>query len=276
MRRGALLGLLPVVWLGALLGCEKQDATRRTKDPDPVPAPVPLARDASTIDPHDPTCDVVIKVTTDGLWLGADQGVRCFKARIHGAPDLAWLEEELTALRTAIHEDCGSSLEIAAEPNVEYQDVVAAMDVAIKTRFIDVGLTEPTKLAIQFGLPATTPARCKTPTRVAPKPMPWRPAPPPSSVQDRLTSSPVVVISETTISVSGKDVNDRKEVMTVAQAKQGGDVLAPLLAALPKITTEGLVILQADEATDARVINRVVTTAKSAGYNNVLFAVKRR
>jgi len=37
---------------------------------------------------------------------------------------------------------------------------------------------------------------------------------------------------------------------------------------------EGLVILQADEDTDARVITMVVTTAKYANFDNVLFAVK--
>lgn len=39
---------------------------------------------------------------------------------------------------------------------------------------------------------------------------------------------------------------------------------------------EGLVILQADEETDARVITMIVTTAKYANFENVLFAVKKK
>lgn len=39
---------------------------------------------------------------------------------------------------------------------------------------------------------------------------------------------------------------------------------------------EGLVILQADEDTDARIITMVVTTAKYANFENILFAVKKK
>jgi len=39
---------------------------------------------------------------------------------------------------------------------------------------------------------------------------------------------------------------------------------------------EGVAILQADEGTDARVINKLVNTAKLAGFDNLLFAVKNK
>ncbi|MBX3158394.1 MAG: biopolymer transporter ExbD [Deltaproteobacteria bacterium] len=42
------------------------------------------------------------------------------------------------------------------------------------------------------------------------------------------------------------------------------------------ICPDGLAILQADEATDTRLINKVVVTAKIAGFNNLLFAVKNK
>src|SRR6476620_10249780 len=38
------------------------------------------------------------------------------------------------------------------------------------------------------------------------------------------------------------------------------------------ICPEGLAILQADEATDVRLINKIVNTAKLAGFDNLLFA----
>lgn len=43
-----------------------------------------------------------------------------------------------------------------------------------------------------------------------------------------------------------------------------------------KICPDGLAILQADEATDVRLINKIVNTAKAAGFDNLLFAVKNK
>jgi biopolymer transport protein ExbD len=43
-----------------------------------------------------------------------------------------------------------------------------------------------------------------------------------------------------------------------------------------KICPDGLAILQADEGTDVRVINKIVNTAKAAGFDNLLFAVKNK
>jgi biopolymer transport protein ExbD len=42
------------------------------------------------------------------------------------------------------------------------------------------------------------------------------------------------------------------------------------------VCPDGLAILQADEATDARLINKIVNTAKAAGFDNLLFAVKNK
>jgi biopolymer transport protein ExbD len=42
------------------------------------------------------------------------------------------------------------------------------------------------------------------------------------------------------------------------------------------ICPDGLAILQADQQTDARLINKIVTTAKAAGFDNLMFAVKNK
>ena len=42
------------------------------------------------------------------------------------------------------------------------------------------------------------------------------------------------------------------------------------------ICPDGLAILQADESTDVRLINKIVNTAKAAGFDNLLFAVKNK
>lgn len=43
-----------------------------------------------------------------------------------------------------------------------------------------------------------------------------------------------------------------------------------------KICPDGLAILQADESTDGQLINKIVNTAKAAGFDNLLFAVKNK
>ncbi len=43
-----------------------------------------------------------------------------------------------------------------------------------------------------------------------------------------------------------------------------------------RMCPEGLAILQADQGTDVRMINKVVNTSKVAGFDNLLFAVKNK
>lgn len=43
-----------------------------------------------------------------------------------------------------------------------------------------------------------------------------------------------------------------------------------------KACPDGLAILQADETTDVRVINKIVNTAKQAGFDNLMFATKNK
>jgi biopolymer transport protein ExbD len=43
-----------------------------------------------------------------------------------------------------------------------------------------------------------------------------------------------------------------------------------------KICPDGLAILQADQDTDVRLINKIVNTAKAAGFDNLLFAVMNK
>jgi biopolymer transport protein ExbD len=43
-----------------------------------------------------------------------------------------------------------------------------------------------------------------------------------------------------------------------------------------KVCPDGLAILQADQETDARLVNKIVNTAKAAGFDNLLFAVKNK
>src|SRR3954469_5841547 len=59
-------------------------------------------------------------------------------------------------------------------------------------------------------------------------------------------------------------------------AKACEDAKANIRPQPGKICPDGLAILQADESTDARLINKIVNTAKAAGFDNLLFAVKNK
>jgi len=67
-----------------------------------------------------------------------------------------------------------------------------------------------------------------------------------------------------------------KHSWDTAMLKSCSDAKAGLRPLPGKICPDGLAILQADEATDARLINKIVNTAKAAGFDNLLFAVKNK
>jgi len=59
-------------------------------------------------------------------------------------------------------------------------------------------------------------------------------------------------------------------------AKACEDAKNNILPQPGKICPDGLAILQADQETDVRLINKIVNTAKAAGFDNLLFAVKNK
>lgn len=66
-------------------------------------------------------------------------------------------------------------------------------------------------------------------------------------------------------SMSAKEMAKACEEAKTSQVKPGD-----------KICPDGLAILQADETIDVRVINKVVNTAKLAGFDNLMFAIKNK
>jgi biopolymer transport protein ExbD len=68
----------------------------------------------------------------------------------------------------------------------------------------------------------------------------------------------------------GLGKREKALIKACEEAKQG---IRPKPGA---ICPDGLVILQADESTDVRLINKIVNTAKAAGFDNLLFAVKNK
>jgi biopolymer transport protein ExbD len=79
--------------------------------------------------------------------------------------------------------------------------------------------------------------------------------------------APVIAVTKTAILVRGAAVIELSAIPP-------GDSLPALVQALGKPTATTTAILQADAATDARLIARIVAATKAAGYDNLLFAVK--
>jgi biopolymer transport protein ExbD len=132
--------------------------------------------------------------------------------------------------------------------------------------------------------------------------------------RDTLQEAPVIIVTHDQISFQGQLVAttadvlrddsptmkidalfERLEASAKAIAEQVGRAQAGLTNKYPKnlleacekakqgirpergaVCPDGLAILQADEATDARLINMIVNTAKLAGFGNLLFAVKNK
>src|SRR5262245_10360940 len=110
-------------------------------------------RDTSNVQQDDEHVTLSVLVQADKIWVGL--------SRVNEFQDIAKLpsgEYDWEKFETTIKQHKASAffadrsdLEIAAESTtaqpVKYQDVIHAMDVAVKVGFIDVGLSDPNGLA---------------------------------------------------------------------------------------------------------------------------------
>jgi biopolymer transport protein ExbD len=98
----------------------------------------------------DPKLSVLIE--PDDIWIGVSR-VNDFE-KIPKTPagyDWGRLEDALRAHKASVFFDGKSAIEIAAASTaaqpVSYQSLIAAMDIAVKTGFVDVGVTDPQGLS---------------------------------------------------------------------------------------------------------------------------------
>jgi biopolymer transport protein ExbD len=114
-------------------------------------------RDTSNVQNDDERVVLSVLVTSERIWVGLSR-VNEFQEILKKAEDQDWEKFE-----TTLKEHKASSffadradVEIAAESTtaapVKYQDVIHAMDVAVKVGFIDVGLSDPAGLAARPSL----------------------------------------------------------------------------------------------------------------------------
>lgn len=114
-------------------------------------------RDTSNVQKDDETVTLSVLVQADRIWVGLSR-VNEFQEIPKKGDDQDWEKFETTLKEhkaSAFFAD-RSDVEIAAESTtqapVKYQDVIRAMDVAVKVGFIDVGLSDPAGLAARPSL----------------------------------------------------------------------------------------------------------------------------
>lgn len=222
-----------------------------------------MPADAATA-PTQNACDaLLVFLETGGTWIGAPPHVSCFSE----GRDLSWLKTTLNTLQSKLG-TCKPALEVAAANGVSYQDIIAAMDTGVSAGLVNVGLSNPVDLTMKFtatkqpkcdGALTTTPSgtMVKVPARL-------------QTGKDDLKAAPLVVITKTEV-LLGKEA-----IISVEDALKESNkhVIPELQRAIP--AGAKMAILQADQGTDAKVINRVIASTKAAGVDDLLFAVKNK
>lgn len=130
---------------------------------------------------------------------------------------------------------------------------------------------------------------------------------PDATNKDKLKQAPIIIVTKDRVTFQGEDMADahaleddtsmewkiielydrlRQEKTQFMTPGGGFDKLSeeekgfctnPVANPAPEeICLDGLVILQADKGTSAKVLNRVIKTAYAAEYPNIMFAVNRR
>ena len=114
-------------------------------------------RDQSNVQQDDEHVTLSVLVQSDRIWVGLSR-VNEFQDIPKKADDQDWekLETTLKEHKASAFFADRSDVEIAGESTtaspVPYQDIIHAMDVAVKVGFIDVGLSDPQGLAARPSL----------------------------------------------------------------------------------------------------------------------------
>jgi biopolymer transport protein ExbD len=114
-------------------------------------------RDTQNVQQDDEHVTLSVLVQADKIWVGLSR-VNEFQEIDKKGTDQDWEKFETTLKEhkaSAFFSD-RTDLELAAESTsaspVQYQDIIHAMDIALKVGFIDVGLTDPAGLAARPSL----------------------------------------------------------------------------------------------------------------------------
>jgi biopolymer transport protein ExbD len=110
--------------------------------------PKGLGREATKTDDKNKIYASIL-VTANEVWVGQTTGdVRRINKEGDGQ-DWNGLKEVLVEFKAGVFAD-RADIEIAAEDDVVYQDVITAMDTAIASQFRDIGFIDPQSLSVRF------------------------------------------------------------------------------------------------------------------------------
>ena len=110
--------------------------------------PKGLGREAQKIDDQ-PKIYASILVTKGELWVGQSSGDIRRINKDGDKQDWKGLRDVLDEYKKGVFAD-RSDIEVAAEDDVTYQDVISAMDTAIASQFRDIGFIDPQSLSVRF------------------------------------------------------------------------------------------------------------------------------
>ena len=110
--------------------------------------PKGLGREAKQMDDKNKIYASIL-VTANELWVGQTSGDVRRIQKEGDAQDWVGLKEVLTEFKGGVFAD-RQDIEIAAEDDVVYQDVITAMDTAIAAQFRDIGFIDPQSLSVRF------------------------------------------------------------------------------------------------------------------------------
>jgi biopolymer transport protein ExbD len=112
--------------------------------------PKGIGRDAEKVLQEEIPVNASILITQNEMWVGLTTGDRRQIKKETDKHDWAGLEQVLKEFDQMPVFAGRDDIEIGAEDDVVYQDIVSAMDSAIATGFRDVGFVDPNSLSVRF------------------------------------------------------------------------------------------------------------------------------
>ncbi|RMH42986.1 MAG: biopolymer transporter ExbD [Deltaproteobacteria bacterium] len=115
--------------------------------------PKGIGRDAEKMLDEEPPANISVLLTKEDMWVGVSglQGDRQqIKNLGEGQYDWEAFEKVLGELKQDARFSRRQDIELAAEDEVSYENIIAAMDSAIASGFRDVGYVDPQSLSVRF------------------------------------------------------------------------------------------------------------------------------
>jgi biopolymer transport protein ExbD len=115
--------------------------------------PKGIGRDSEKILEEEPPANISVLLTKSDIWVGVS-GLAGDRRQIKNLSeteyDWAGVEEVLAELKEDSRFIRRIDIELAAEDEVSYEQIIAGMDSAIATGFRDVGFVDPQSLSVRF------------------------------------------------------------------------------------------------------------------------------